>query len=187
MGTNNTIFGYAHRAPMIDQSVRYTPEIKSAMQWPEWINSDYDLKNHFGVYERLFQFTVISLCSDIEYFFKDLYARENLTPGKGKGYFQRFTEVINDLKKIGAPLDEHQNDLNNLTLAFAIRHVAIHNFGYADEDFVKATRTELRIGEHVPVNQEIYLKCSDSYREFLRCMDRWLTLRSTQAARGAAQ
>lgn len=117
---------------------------------------------------------------------RDLYARENLTPGKGNGYFQRFTEVIDDLKKIGAPLDEHQNDLKNLTLAFAIRHVSIHNFGYADEGFVKSTGTELKVGEHAPVNQEIYLKCSDSYREFLRCMDRWLTLRSGGTAKKRA-
>lgn len=186
MGTNNTIFHCATTAPLNDKKLIYPLKLKQAMEWPEWVNCDYDLKNYFGVYERLFQFTVISLCCDIEFFLKDLFTKENFQPRNGKGYFQRFSDVITDLKSFGAPLGSSQPDIDNLIMAFSIRHVAVHNFGRADDEFISKTNSTLNVGDHAPVDQDVYRSCSDSYRNFLKCIDQWLTLRSSGTAQKRA-
>lgn len=181
MGTNNTIFHCAITAPLNDKKMIYPLELKQVMEWPDWVNSDYDLKNYFGVYERLFQFTIISLCCDIEFFLKDLFIKEKFQPRNSKGYFQRFSDVVTDLIGLGAPLESCQTDLDNLVMAFSIRHVAVHNFGRADEEYIMKTKSKLNIGDHVPVNQDIYRLCSDSYRNFIKYIDQWLINRSKES------
>lgn len=179
MGTNNTIFNLAITAPMNDKKSRYPLKLKQAMNWPDWLNCDFDVKNLYGVYDRLYQFTLISLCCDIEFFLKALFSSESLQQGNGRGYFQRFSSVVSDLTNFGVPLNNIQSDIDNIVIAFSIRHVAIHNFGLADEDYIRQTKSTLNIGDHVPVNQEIYLLCSGSYRNFLSCVDLWLVNRKS--------
>ena len=72
-GTNNTLFQMADTAPIIDKKTVFNDDLKIALGIPMHIKNWYELKVNLGVYERLFQMTIISICSDIEFMFKDLF------------------------------------------------------------------------------------------------------------------
>lgn len=69
-GTNNTLFWFATTAPMNDRQQLFPPSLKSVLGLPDSIVTMFDYRNRVpGIYERLYQFCVISLCADIEFFF----------------------------------------------------------------------------------------------------------------------
>ena len=93
-GTNNTVFQAATVAPLEDKKVRFSSELKKALGIPEHVNSFYDQKRDSGAYERLWDLTVISLCSDTEAFFRSFYVEILQDDARGFGFFQRVSVTV---------------------------------------------------------------------------------------------
>ncbi|MCK2124822.1 hypothetical protein [Pseudomonas sp. PNPG3] len=111
--TNNLVFMHATTAKDKDKSFIFNEEAKTLLNWGKNINTMYDYRMSFGigdVYERLFQLCVISLCSDIELFFKKTFEVFKYEKNdNSRGFYQRFNDVIKALKAAGhdfSPIEE---------------------------------------------------------------------------------
>ena len=170
-GTNNTLYQMAITPPIIDKKTIFMDSLKGALGIPNHINNWYELKVNFGVYERLFQMTIISLCSDIEFMFKELFADIQPNQTYNLGFYQRFKEVIKTLKKLNFDFNDIQTDLENINKSFQIRHISIHNMGYVDESIKNKIDTEYQIDEHYLVTSGEYQEIFESYGNFLKSLD----------------
>ncbi|WP_214511946.1 hypothetical protein [Pseudomonas brassicacearum] len=142
-----------------------------SMGWPLHVKSMYDYRMMFGeVYARLFQFCVISLCSDAETFFKETFDRYGYIKGKGKGFFQRFDDVISKLEAAGLDFSPVQSSIEKIHLAFQIRHIGIHNMGIVDDDFSSKTGMG-SVGSVYPIDQNSYREMFVAYTAFLKHLD----------------
>ncbi|MCW8931001.1 MAG: hypothetical protein OQL19_12280 [Gammaproteobacteria bacterium] len=173
-GTNNSVFYNASNSEMNDKKVVFPPKLKESLGLPESINSFYDQKKHSGAYERLWDLTIISLCSDIEYFFKDLF--QNLFPQDNFkfGFYQRVYEVINHLEGSDFDFSNINYEINKIVECFQVRHIAIHNMGYIDENFIKKVDSSLQINEKFVITQEIYKSFYHAYFKMLDNIDEHL-------------
>lgn len=132
----------------------------------------YDYRSQYnGIYDRLYQLCVVSLCSDIEFMFKCVFESLKIEPGSGRGFYQRFRDVVCSLEENGYSFESVSDDLRDLELAFNIRHIAIHNFGLTDNDFIRKTGSQLRPGVFYVLGQQEYRRMFDGYCNFLRCFD----------------
>ncbi|MFJ4344354.1 hypothetical protein [Pseudomonas sp. NPDC089401] len=166
--TNNLVFMHAITAASNDQKTNFPGEI---LGWGSKIKTWYDYRMMFGnVYERLFQLCVISLCSDIELFLKQTFEKFNYKKGEGRGFYQRFNEVIATLKESGHDFSEIEEDLKKIDFAFQVRHICIHNYGIVDETFIRKT-TLGKLGQKFEINQEQYREMFDAYVVFLKHLD----------------
>lgn len=170
-GTNNTVFYNATTSPLEDQKFQFPQKVKEALNLPPEMTSFYEMKKDAGVYDRLYDLTIISLCSDIEYFFKDLFPNIKPKIKIDRGFYQRFNDVIKELEKHGYSFQEMSEDLKVLIEAFQVRHIAVHNMGYVDEAFVSQASTEKKVGEKYIVTQDFYKKAISSYYNLLDCID----------------
>ena len=170
-GTNNTVFYNAIRSVTDDKKMIIPENIKLSLNLPDDIKSFYDQKKHSGAYERLWDFTIISLCSDIEYFLKDLFSYMFSNEKFSFGFYQRFSDVIEYLKKENFHLSSISNEIEKITECFQVRHIAIHNMGYADDMFINKTNFSINENEKFIVTQEIYRGFYDAYMEFLDNLD----------------
>jgi len=170
-GTNNTVFHNACLVPMNDKKLKFDAKIRSSLGLPDHVNSFYDQKEHSGAYERLWDLTVISLCSDIEFFFKELL--QLLRPQKVYkfGFYQRLNDVISELTDIGFNLSSVKNELKKLIECFQVRHIAAHNMGNVDAEFLNKTSLMVPINEKFVVDQDKYKSYYDSYWSLLKCID----------------
>ena len=156
---------------MNDQKFKFPQKVKDALNLPPEITSFYDMKKDAGVYDRLFDLTIISLCSDIEFFFKDLFSSIVPTIKINRGFYQRIEDVIKELEKHEFSFNENSEDIKTLVEAFQVRHISIHNMGYVDEGFIAKTSTDKRVGEKYIVDQDFYKKALHSYSNLLECID----------------
>jgi hypothetical protein len=171
-GTNNTVFGNAHSLPIQDKLHIFPKSVKRAFEFPDSINTMFDYRNQIpAIYNRLYQLCVISLCSDIEFFFKSLFDKLSIQPPKGQGFFQRFDDVISTLSENGYDFSSLGNELAELNQAFMIRHVCIHNFGIVDTRFSELSRRSVSVGHVYTIDQQEYLRMFDSYRALLQYFD----------------
>ncbi|TKC89727.1 hypothetical protein FAZ69_12495 [Trinickia terrae] len=169
--TNNMMFMFATTAENEDKRRAFDESIRTAMGWPPHVKNFYEYRMMFGgIYERLFQFCVISLCSDVEVFFKETFDKYNYNKGKGSGFFQRLDDVISELTAAGFDFSSIQGSIDKLRLAFQIRHIGIHNMGVVDQGFVDKTG-EGAVGSMYPIDQDSYRKMFDSYTVFLKYLD----------------
>lgn len=176
-GTNNTLFWFATSAPIDDKQRPFPTRLRSALGLSPDINTMFDYKNRIpGIYERLYQFCVISLCSDMEFFFKDLFSTYGYKKGRGRGFFQRFDGVISQLSHDGIDFSSIDKDLKNLRLAFMVRHISVHNLGLVDQDFVASTKLPVKIGDRFDVDQTLYRKMFDSYVALLKHIDSYCAI-----------
>lgn len=176
-GTNNTIFYNACISEINDKKMIFPSKLKQSLGLPGCINSFYDQKKFSGAYERLWDITIISLCSDIEYFFKDLF--KSLFPDQSFrfGFYQRITEVIKFLKNNGFDFSKIDIEINNIIECFQVRHIATHNMGYVDESFISKVETCHQINEKFIVTQDLYKEFYESYMSLLENIDDFLSER----------
>jgi hypothetical protein len=169
--TNNMMFSFASFAPSQDRNNIVSDNLRAAMGWPAHIKSLFEYRMMFsGVYERLFQFCVISLCSDAEAFFKDAFDKYGFPYEKKGVFFQRLNSVIAALESAGVELTSVQSELAILELAFQIRHIGIHNMGLVDKKFHDATGKGT-IGETYPIGENEYKQLFNAYIRILEHLD----------------
>ena len=170
-GTNNFLFYEACSAPTHDKNMVFSEHIKTALNLPTQVNSMYDYRNLFvGIYNRLFQFCVISLCSDVEFFFKDFIDEKTISNKKDKCFFQRFDSIIKLLRE-KYDFSTCENEINNLSKAFQIRHICIHNMGYIDNEFIKKY-PQYKENDIYSVSEKEFRTFADSYEKFLLELDK---------------
>jgi hypothetical protein len=169
--TNNGLFFYASfGAADIDKRYIFTPDFKEKKGIPEDINSFYDQKNKAGAYERLFNFTIMSLCSDIEYFFKEFLGL--LIPDEIKGEDRSF---FHNMEKITKKMEEtaffdfkgNKKDIQNIFECFQVRNISTHNMGYVDTNFSKKIESTFNVGEKYIVDEKTYQRFYQSYTAIL--------------------
>lgn len=171
-GTNNLLFYFAISAPINDKNLKLPESVVRALNLPSSVQSMYDYRSRYnGIYDRLYQQCVVSLCSDIEFMFKCIFESLEIKPGSGRGFYQRFKDVVCSLEKNGYSFESVSNDLRDIELAFNIRHIAIHNFGLTDDDFIRKTGSQLRSGVFYVLGQKEYRRMFDGYCNFLKCFD----------------
>lgn len=118
----------------------------------------------------MYQFCVISLCSDIEGFFRSLFLERGYKVGKG-AFFQRFDEVLSELAHNGYDFSLIDNELEALRLAFQVRHICIHNLGHIDQDFIRKTQLSCNVGDLYHVTEAGYHQMFNAYLALLRNID----------------
>jgi hypothetical protein len=169
--TNNGLFFYASfGAAEIDKRYIFPPDSKKKIGIPEDINSFYDQKNKAGAYERLLDLTIMSLCSDIEYFFKEFLGL--LIPDEIKDEHSSF---FHNMKKITKKMEEtaffdfkdNKKDIQNIFECFQVRHISTHNMGYVDADFSKKIKITFNVGEKYIVDEKTYQRFYQSYTAIL--------------------
>ncbi len=174
-GTNNLVFGSAHSVPLSDQKILFDNKIRQAMGWPDSIRTMYDYRNRIpAIYNRMFQLCIISLCADVEFFFKNLFELKSIPRAKDRGFFQRFDQVISALTTYGLNFSALSSEIAALTQAFSIRHMCIHNFGIVDEVFAAKSNQSVKEGDFYIISQEEYRPMFDGYVALLRHIDQWL-------------
>ena len=171
-GTNNHLSYIAKTSPENDKNLIFPDDKWIAMGLGEDIKTLFDYRNRYeGIYSRLFEFCVVSLCSDIELLFKNLFESFSFV-GKGdRGFYQRFSEVLETLAKQGLDFKGVSAETTLLQEAFAVRHICIHNFGIVDDGFLKSTNLTLKLGEKLIVDDPMYRRYFVAYVSFLREMD----------------
>lgn len=175
-GTNNLVFGAAHSMPLQDQKVVFNDEIRTAMGWPDSIRTMHDYRARVpAIYNRLFQLCIISLCADIEFFFKGLFEARSIPCPKDRGFFQRFDQVISALTAHGFNFDSLAAELTSLKHAFDIRHMCIHNFGVVDDAFAAKSQKPVAVGDFYMIAQEEYRPMFDGYVKLLLRIDAQLS------------
>ena len=168
--TNNLMFYFACTAESNDKQLVFSDSDRADLGWPSHVNNLYEYRMMFvGVYERLYQFCVISLCSDVEAFFKAIFEKHGYAKGKG-GFFQRFDDVIAALVGEGFDFSAVRDSMAQLRLAFQVRHIAIHNMGIADDSFINKTGLG-NVGRPFPIDQASYRKMFAAYEIFLKHLD----------------
>jgi hypothetical protein len=171
-GTNNLLFYLASTAEIGDKKIKFPPAVITSLGLPPDIKTMFDYRSRYpGIYNRLHQFCVISLCADIETFFKALFFERSYTPGKGRGFFQRFDDVISKLTSIGFDFTALSSELRHLKRAFLIRHICIHNLGRVDQEFADTTKLPVTVGDLYALTQEEYRSMFDAYEILLKHID----------------
>lgn len=169
--TNNLLFGNACTIEDSDKRMLFPTSLVKNMGWNDNIKSMYDYRMMYpGVYERLYQLCVISLCSDNEFLFKEIFDQYGYSKGNGNGFFQRFEDVISSLNSQGLDFTKILPDIENLKLAFQIRHIGIHNMGYVDNNFVSKTGKGT-VGVEYKISQSDFRILFDSYQKLLEHLD----------------
>ena len=171
-GTNNLLFYFATCAPIQDKQQRFPKEIVLALGLPSEIQNFYDYRSRYpGIYNRLYQFCVISLCSDIEKLFRELFSERGYSPEPRRGFYQRFNDVISVLETNGYNFSTIESECSKLRLAFQIRHICIHNLGEVDQAFIDATVYPGLIGDVYQLDQTAYREMYEAHETLLKVID----------------
>lgn len=171
-GTNNLLYKQACTTVDQDKSMIFPASLKANMGWASSVQTMYDYRMMMcpSIYDRLYQYCVISLCSDIEFMFKSIFDHYTYPKGNGNGFFQRFDDVISALNGHGLDFTNISSDIDHLKLAFQIRHISIHNMGYADAAFVKNTGRG-KDGDPFLITPSDYRLMYESYENLLKHLD----------------
>ncbi len=170
-GSNNTIHEAAASVPLRDKSMKFSVGFIESLQLPEHIKTFYDYKSLVGTYERLWDFTIISICSDIEWFFKDLYESKYPASNNGFGFYQRIKNVIADLETKGMDFSSISSEIDSINKAFQQRHIFIHNMGLVDQKFINNTGSTLSVNDKVIINQDDFQEVFKAYGKLLKFID----------------
>ncbi len=171
-GTNNHLSYLAKTSPENDKSLIFPDDERKAMGLGKEIKTLFDYRNRYeDVYSRLFEFCVVSLCSDIELLFKNLFELFPFVPKSDRGFYQRFYEVLETLATQGLDFQKISAETALLKEAFAVRHICIHNFGIVDDGFLKSTNLTLKLGEKLIVDDPMYRRYFVAYFSFLKELD----------------
>ena len=171
-GTNNLLFYLAISAEIHDRQMSFPPTLVSSLGLPPDVKTMFDYRSRYpGIYNRLYQFCIISLCADIEAFFKAIFSERGYPPGAGSGFYQRFDDVVSVLSTVGFDFSPLANELNHLRHAFQVRHICIHNFGLVDQYFASNTKLPVNIGDVYVIAQGEYRLMFDAYALFLTHID----------------
>lgn len=176
--SHNLLFALALTSEQSDKLKTLPTDITSGLGLPSKIQTMYDYRMHFyGNYDRLFQLCVISLCSEIEFFFKSLYNHYKFqTPPSEKSgnFYQRFLKVIDALENEGVDFSSIIRVVDNVNLAFQVRHIAIHNMGIVDSEFMNKTKQKGVLNQTYPVTQQEYMIMFNSTGVLLQHLDKHL-------------
>lgn len=176
--SHNLLFEFALTSEQSDKLKLLPKDITSGLGLPSNIKTMYDYRmNFYGSYDRLFQFCVISLCSEIEFFFKSLYNHYKFqipASEKSGNFYQRFLKVIDALKNEGVDFSSIIRDVDNVNLAFQIRHIAIHNMGLVDSEFMNKTKQKGVLNQTYSVTQQEYMTMFNSTGVLLQHLDNHL-------------
>lgn len=159
--TNNGMYGLAATAPAFDAQRVFSASLRMSLGLPAHIQTVFDQRKASGVYQRFWELAVISLCSDIEFFFKDLFERTLPSSATSFRSFQHFLKVVGELGRLGIDLEELGAEIGDLAECFQVRHICVHNMGFVDKRFKDQIDTSLQIGEKYIVDQEIYKRFPD--------------------------
>lgn len=69
--TNKLLFMHAATVEDNDKTFVFNSDVANSLKWPSNVKTMHDYRMMYsGIYDRLYQICVISLCSDIEFFSK---------------------------------------------------------------------------------------------------------------------
>lgn len=85
-------------------------------------------------------------------------------------FFQRFDSIIKLLRE-KYDFSTCENEINNLSKAFQIRHICIHNMGYIDNEFIKKY-PQYKENDIYSVSEKEFRTFADSYEKFLLELDK---------------
>lgn len=174
--TNNLIYYAADYIPIDHQKRKLSQSFKDTFGLSESVDTmqDYQIFTGYG-YSRMQELTVISICSDTEFLFKDIC--ENLlypSNKRAKNYFQKLDQVNND-NFIPNNIDLNiYSEFETLKFGFQLRHICIHNMGFVDETFNQKTNKNLDIDIPFPMTREIMVEQITAYNSFLEILDKLL-------------
>lgn len=138
--SHNLMFTLAITAEDNDKKGQVYESGRHIMGWPAHITNWYEYRMMWGVdYNRLFHMCVIFHCSELEFFFKALFEKYPHLPKQQNNFYQKFGLVINELEKSGIDFTSVQQDINQVSIAFQVRHIGIHNMSIVDQTFQKNT------------------------------------------------
>jgi hypothetical protein len=170
--SHNLMFMLATRAVALDKEFNLNENAKEHFGWPEHVNNLYDYRTMWDVdYNRLYHMCIISHCSELEFFFKSLFVKYTHLPKQKNNFYQKFGLVIKELKKSGIDFTSVQHDIDQVNIAFQVRHIGIHNMSIVDEGFQKNTNGLGTLGQPFVVDQKLVSETSSSTDKILKRLD----------------
>lgn len=170
--SHNLMFILALTADKNDKAGNISERVRRAMGWPDHITNWYNYRKWWGVdYNRLYHMCLISHCSEIEFFFKALFDKYTHLPKQKNNFYQKFGLVINELKKSGIDFTSIQHDIDQVNIAFQVRHIGIHNMSIVDESFQKNTNGLGTLGQPFVVDQQLVRETSSATGKILKRLD----------------
>ncbi|EOC0011592.1 hypothetical protein ACI0X9_003276 [Cronobacter turicensis] len=171
--SHNLIFMLTTRAKELDKHITFNETGKKLMGWPDHIDNMYEYRMMWGVdYNRLYHMCIISLCSELEFFFKSLWEKYSHLPGNKKNnFFQRFDDVIADLQSTGINFSPIQGAVDTVSAAFQVRHIGIHNMSIVDASFQTKTKGLGTLGQYFTVDQTLVNSIFDATEELMKHLD----------------
>jgi len=176
--TRNVVLYSSDMTPIDHKKRIFTAEFKTALGIPKEINNWYEYTIHLGSdYSRLKMLTIISACSDVEFLLKLFIENHyDTNANKPKNFYQRLDDVNNQIFITkGVDLNNHPF-FNKIKLAFQVRHICIHNMGFADESFNKKTGFNMQIDSQFEIDNNFINQTFDAIEELIFFLD---TLKTT--------
>lgn len=138
--TNNLVRYWEHNTILDLKKRAYPEDLKASLNIPDKIKTFYDFYSECipEAFTRYRSMVMISMCSNIECFFKDFF--KVLFPHESfkNGFFQRMSDVKVKLTTQGIDLKNYK-DFYLIENLFQIRHIFVHNLWFVDQDFIKKT------------------------------------------------
>lgn len=170
--SHNLMFMLALRAEDIDKDISLNERGRQAFRWPAHITNMYQYRMMWDVdYNRLYHMCLISHCSELEFFFKALFDKYPHLPEQKNNFYQKFGLVIKELEASGIDFTSIQDDINQIKVAFQVRHIGIHNMSIVDEDFHKHTNGLGTLGQPYVVDQTLINLIFSATEKMLKHLD----------------
>ncbi|QTO53803.1 hypothetical protein J8I88_14915 [Duffyella gerundensis] len=168
----NLIFMLSTQAKDTDKKFYFNEDGRRSMGWPPHITNMYKYRMMWDVdYNRLFHMCIISNCSELEFFFKELFDKYNHLPDKENNFFQKFWLVVKELEKSGVDFTPVQQDIELVKIAFQVRHIAIHNMSIVDKRFQRHTNGLGTLGQPFPVDDKLVGDIGSATTNILKHLD----------------
>jgi len=170
--SHNLMFMLAFRAEDIDKDISLNESARQSFGWPAHITNMYEYRMMWDVdYNRLYHMCLISLCSELEFFFKALFEKYPHLPEQKNNFYQKFGLVIEVLEKSGIDFNSIQDDIDQVKIAFQIRHIGVHNMSIVDENFRANTHGLGTPGQPYVVDQDLINRISSATGKMLKHLD----------------
>ncbi|KYP85915.1 hypothetical protein WB91_23080 [bacteria symbiont BFo1 of Frankliniella occidentalis] len=173
--SQNLMFMLTLTAEKNDKSGTINESGRRAMGWPAHITNWYQYRKMWNVdYNRLYHMCLISHCSELEFFFKVLFDKYPHLPEQKNNFYQKFGMVIKELEASGIDFTSVQADINQIKIAFQVRHIGIHNMSIVDEEFQRNTNglgASGTPGQPYVVDQALVRKTSEATNKVLKHLD----------------
>lgn len=173
--SHNLMYTLALTTEKNDKSGEVYESGRRAMGWPDTITNWYNYRKMWGVdYNRLFHMCLISHCSELEFFFKTLFDKYPHLPKQKSNFYQKFFLVIKELEESGIDFSSLQGEIDQIKIAFQVRHIGIHNMSIVDEDFQRNTNglgASGMLGQPYVVDQALIVKIASATDKILKHLD----------------